>query len=134
MEAVERLSQKPVFVLCIIGIANRWFDNCYFIVRKNALAECILAISLVQHVVFLDAMLTTRRMLSRQSTDAYFLGLDQTLSSWFPKATMRDLAQRGLNILSFLIVRTHIIGIARGEPFCWSALYLARVSFLISVL
>jgi hypothetical protein len=40
---------------------------------------------------------------------------------------MRDLARRGLSILSFLMDRTHIVGMARGAPLVRNVLYLARV-------
>ena len=46
-----------------------------------------------------------------------------------PKTTIRDLARRGIMFSSFLIVRTHMIGMARGAPFSRSAQYSPRVSF-----
>ncbi len=55
------------------------------------------------------------------------MDLIHTRSSWLPSTTMRDFAQSGFNILSFLMERTHMVGIARGAPFARRAQYSARL-------
>jgi hypothetical protein len=73
------------------------------------------------------AMLTMKRRVSGQRTGAYLSDFVQMQSSWLPRTTMRDLAGRGLSILSFLMDRTHIVGMVRGVPLARNVLYSARV-------
>jgi hypothetical protein len=80
-EAVEHLFQKPVFVLCGIWITDRQFEYCNLVVRKNTLAECFFQSPWCSVRCFWTTMFTIRCMLSGQSTSAYFLDLDQNLSS-----------------------------------------------------
>ena len=73
------------------------------------------------------ARLMRKWRLSKQWTGANQLLLDQLRHSPLPKTTIWDLAQRGNSWLSFLIVKTHIVGIALGEPFSCKAQHLPRV-------
>ena len=69
------------------------------------------------------AMLTSSCIVSGQRTGAYFSGLDQTRSLWLPRTTMRDFARRGLSISSFLMERTHMVGMTLGTPLAQMARY-----------
>ena len=53
--------------------------------------------------------------------------LDQTLSLWLPRTTMRDFASCGRKFSSRFIVNTHIAGMAQGAPFSRRARYLPKV-------
>ena len=63
------------------------------------------------------ARLTRKRRLSKRRTGAKQSHFDQSRPSRLPKTTIRDLARSGLRFLSFLIVKTHIVGMALGAPF-----------------
>ncbi len=65
-------------------------------------------------------------MASDQRTGAYLSDLDHLQFWGFSKMTIQEFAQNGLSILSGLIVRTHIVGMALGVPFSQRALYSAR--------
>ncbi len=47
-ETVESFLEEPVFVLCRVWVANRWFDDGDFVIGEDALAlaECVLAVAL----------------------------------------------------------------------------------------
>ncbi len=73
------------------------------------------------------AKLTMRRIISGQWTGACFSDLVHTRSSWLPSTTICDFSRSGFNILSFLMERTHMVGIAHGAPFAQRARYSARL-------
>jgi hypothetical protein len=53
-EAVQRVFEKPVFVLLCVMVANGWFNNCDLVVWENALAKGILAVTLFECVLSFD--------------------------------------------------------------------------------
>ncbi len=76
---------------------------------------------------FSTTMLVIKRNESSQKTGAYLSDLVQMQSLWLPNATILDLALIVLNISSFLVVRTHIKGIAQDAPFARRARYYVCV-------
>jgi hypothetical protein len=54
VEAVQTTFKEPIFVFLSVGVPDGWFDDCYLICRKNALAEGIFTVALFKHTAMLD--------------------------------------------------------------------------------
>ncbi len=77
--------------------------------------------------LYSTTMLTISRIVTGGKMGAYFLDFVQTRSLWLPSTMMRGFVRSGFNISSFLMERTHMVGIACEVPFAQRALYLARL-------
>ena len=132
-EAIKRLQQKPTFMGISIGVTRRRANNCLFLRAGEYHGRMHFCNCLVAGVVFfnckaskeMEGILTKNRC--KQSL------LLQIRSSRFLSATILDFTKRGRRFLSFLIVNTHIVGIALGAPFLRRVQYSPRVFFSISV-
>jgi hypothetical protein len=126
-EAVQSMFKEPIFVFFSVGVANRGLDSCYLICRKNVLAHSIFKVALFKRTTTLNGHLTMRCRVSGQRMGAYFSDFVQTRYSWLPRTTMQDLARRGLSISSFLMDRTHIVGMAHGATLAsWRVMFCIR--------
>jgi hypothetical protein len=127
LKAIESLLKQPIFIFPSAGITGRWTNNCDFLRRKNALAEGILTVSLLKTTTVCTARLTRKRRLSKRRTGANQSLLDQSRVSRLPKTTIRDLVRSGISCSSFLMVKTHIVGIASGASFSQRAQYSPKL-------
>ncbi len=129
MEAIKRLQQKPIFVGISVGVTRRRANNCCFFGRENTMAERVFAITLLQGTTFFncEASKETKGILTKNRCEAIAF----TPDTFFKIAQCHDprFCTKREEILSFLIVNTHIVGIALGAPFSRSAQYSPRVIF-----
>lgn len=71
-QPVESLLKKPEFVLCRRGIVIEWPHNRDFVLEQVTVAERVLAVALLQHLLFLHHHLTMQRREFAHMTGANF--------------------------------------------------------------
>jgi hypothetical protein len=117
LEAKEGALKKPILIRSGFQIAARGSNNGNLIWRENSLTEGVFAVALTKRTKTCNSHTSkeAERILSKDWSK--LLLFVHALSSWLPRMTMQDFAQRGQRFSSFLMVRTHIVGIAQGAPF-----------------
>ncbi len=99
---IEHPFKEPIFIGSSFGITTRRADNSNVVGGENTLAECILQSPWHNGWRDTTAKLVKKRRESWQRTGANLLLVLQTLSSWLPRTTMWDLAQKRAESLILL--------------------------------
>jgi hypothetical protein len=122
-ETVQCLLEKPIFARLSVGITRWRTDDGDFLRGQNAITEGILAIALFEYTTLFDSQ--TDKVPEGLLTKNWCVTLRfrQERSTRLPRMTMRDFARSGMRFSSFLMVRTHMVGMALGAPFSRKARY-----------
>jgi hypothetical protein len=126
-KAIESLPKQPVFIFCGVGITGGWTNNCDFLRRENALAEGVLTVPLLETTTMLHRKTDQKMETVEAQNWSKPIALGPITSLTIAQNHDPRLGAEQQSCSSFLMVKTHIVGIALGAPFSQRAQYSPRM-------